>query len=166
MIHGEHAILNLLYKEFAMSDLMLWRDDLFTRLDSLFSNFTTDKFFDKALLPTLKKSGYPRVNVSQDDNNTVIEATVPGLTKENVSVEWSDNILTIKNVNKNEREDKSRDYYIREIHQSSFSRSFDVPSETFNVSKIEANVENGLLKVVIPFAEPKPLPEVKKIAVS
>ena len=133
-----------------MNDLMLFQDDLFTRLDSVWPSLFQQQFDHSSFLPTLQKSGYPKVNISNTDKDTIIEATIPGLTKDNVKVEWKDDILTIKNNISTDKKEKDRNYYVREIHKSSFSRSFNVPSKDYNVDEIVAKVENGMLIVNIP----------------
>lgn len=125
-----------------MSNLMLFQDDLFSRLDAVFNVFNPK---------TLKGSGYPRVNIYNTENDTIVEATVPGLTKDNVKVDWAEDILTISQKNVEKKEEQSKNYSLREIHQSSFSRSFTVKSDDYNIEQIEAKVENGILKIVVPF---------------
>jgi HSP20 family protein len=131
-----------------MYDLVTFQDDLFSRMSEEFADIFTNRA--GGLLPRLKKSGYPKVNVYNTDKDTVIEATVPGLTKDNVSVEWKDNILTIHSKTESKEETSNRNYYLREIHQSSFSRSFEVDDTNYKVDSISAKVDNGILNITLP----------------
>lgn len=139
--------------------------DLNTRFDSLFSdlwrNFdrSFDNFFEGR---SLAKSGYPRIDIV-DGKDLRIEASVPGLTKDQVSVEYIDEILTISGESQNETEDENRTY--RELHRSKFSRSLRLDPNEYDVEKIDAEVKNGLLTVTIPKFEMIKPESVKKIEV-
>jgi len=151
-----------------MNDVMLFQNDLFTRLSDsfgdLFNSFQLDqKSYN--LFPVLNKAGYPRLNLYNTDNSTVIEATVPGLTNKDVKVDWKDDVLTINYQKCDNKEDKNKNYYFREIHQSGFSRSINVPAKEYDVENITAVVENGLLKITLPLLTPVVQSKAKQISV-
>jgi HSP20 family protein len=147
-----------------MFDLTLWQDDMFTRLDSAFRGLV-DFDIDNRFTNTLKKSGYPKVNIVENTDNTIIEATVPGLTKNDVVVDWKNNILTLSYKKCEKTESKDKNYIVREIHQSNFSRSFTVNKLDYKVDEVTAKVENGMLTIIIPRTKNWDKPEVKKINV-
>jgi len=94
----------------------------------------------------------PKNNLCEDDKNYYIQLDLPGMSKEQIHMELSeDSILTISG----ERTKKNGDgmkYSKMECEYGKFSRSFSVP-ETANLEKIEAKMENGFLEVIIPKAE-------------
>jgi len=94
----------------------------------------------------------PKNNLCEDDKNYYIQLDLPGMSKEQIHMELSeDSILTIsgERVKKN---GESMKYSKMECEYGKFSRSFSVP-ETANLEKIEAKMENGFLEVIIPKAE-------------
>ena len=99
---------------------------------------------------TGSRFGYPKINLRQDEKEYVVEAGVPGLTKEDVKVDYADGLLTISGKKQNSSEIKEDDYYVRELHKSSFSRSVKVDEDHCDVEHIEAGVQDGILIVKIP----------------
>jgi HSP20 family protein len=57
--------------------------------------------------------------------------------------------LTIKGERQEEKEEKKKDYYLRERSFGSFQRSFQVPDDV-DIDKIECSFKNGLLTVTLP----------------
>ena len=69
-------------------------------MDKLFENF-----FNDAIFPTFyNRSGFMRVDISENDKAYLLEAELPGIDREHVNIEVDDNILTIS-VNVDEMED-------------------------------------------------------------
>jgi HSP20 family protein len=94
-------------------------------------------------------SSYPKVDVKGNENQLIIEAEVPGLKRDQISVEVDGNILRIKGEKKIKDEHKSQSYIHRELKHSSFCRSFKLP-ENVNVDKIESSFQDGVLEITIP----------------
>ncbi|KAG4100132.1 HSP20-like chaperone [Neocallimastix lanati (nom. inval.)] len=97
----------------------------------------------------------PKNNLCEDDKNYYIQLDLPGMTKEQIHMELSeDNIIIISGERENKYK-KAPNMKISkmECEYGKFSRSFSVP-ETADLDKIEAKMENGSLQVIIPKAEP------------
>jgi HSP20 family protein len=75
-----------------------------------------------------------------------ITAELPGMEENDIEVNVSDDVLTIKGEKK---EAKKKDYYVSERHYRSFQRSFHIP-DSVDANKIEAIFKNGLLTVTLP----------------
>ena len=111
---------------------------------------------------------YPKVDIYEETNQYVIEAEIPGLTKEHVSVEYKKESrslfgkLFIKGSKADKVEAKERQYHRRELKRSAFERVFDL-DESMNGEAITAEFNNGLLKVCIPKVTKDPKEVVKKI---
>ncbi|KAG4098812.1 HSP20-like chaperone [Neocallimastix lanati (nom. inval.)] len=94
----------------------------------------------------------PKINLSEDENNYYIHADLPGMNKDQVKMELSDDnhVLTISE-NSNKRNTKK--YSKIECSYGKFSRSFTLP-ENADINKIQARLENGVLEVHLPKLEP------------
>lgn len=142
----------------------LFRDEFLTPLDNLFDEMLTEAFpsFTKDLgVGFIGKASYPKVDVLDLTDKVTIEAEIPGLSNDDVSVDLEDNILTISGKKRAQDTDTSAVYIRRELKKSSFKRSFTL-SDTLLFDKIKANFENGLLKVTIPKKQAKK-PKSRKI---
>jgi len=129
-------------------------------------NFFGD-FFDRSNTgaETLSlSSGMPAIDVyNEDGKEFVAEVHVPGYKPEEVDIKVQDNIIEITGRHEEsiKEKDKRRTYY---MHQSSasFYRSIALPKD-INADKLEADFEDGVLRIRAPFNEDKP--EARKITV-
>ena len=86
----------------------------------------------------------PSVNSIENNDSFEIDLAVPGMKKEDFSIELNDKILVISSESSNNIEnDKMR---LNEFNFSSFQRSFRVP-DSVDQDKIKANYKNGILKI-------------------
>jgi HSP20 family protein len=106
-------------------------------------------------------SYYPRTDIYQNDDGLVIEAAIPGLSVENVKLEFVNTTLIISGEHK-ERNQHAR-YTSKELFTGYFSRSYIINTKIFNVEKIVTKVFNGFLRVVIPYIQVKHSNEVRVI---
>lgn len=97
----------------------------------------------------------PAVNIIENFPNFVVELAVPGLAKENFTVEVEEDTLKIasKKVEENKEETNSH-FRRREFNYKNFERSFKIP-ENIKTEEIQANYENGVLRVTLPKMEEK-----------
>jgi HSP20 family protein len=107
--------------------------------------FDNEKFFDSDLL---KRQAMPAVNVKETDKNYQIEVAAPGRTKKDFNISAENGVLTISSEQKEEKEQKEKDYTRKEFSYSSFSRSFSLP-ENANEEDIQANYADGILKLEV-----------------
>ena len=91
----------------------------------------------------------PTVDISETDKAYEITAELPGMDEKNVEVKLANGLLTIKGEKQDEKEEKKKDYHMRERSYGSFERSFQVP-DGVNADKIEANFKKGVLTVILP----------------
>lgn len=135
-------------------------------LDHVFDSLFNDFFNNVSRTPFVKqaqKSNYPRIDIRDAREKTYIDATVPGLSKEDISIKYDDGLLTIS-ADKQSTEG-STEFLHREIHRSSFSRSFSVDNSLYDVSKIDADLLNGILSISIPKFEEKVPPIPREISI-
>lgn len=97
----------------------------------------------------------PRMDVYQKDNAIFVKAELPGLKKEDITVELEGDQLTIHGESKAETEVKEEDYYRSERSFGSFYRRMQLPAGV-TADQIEAKLTDGVLEVRIPVpASPK-----------
>ncbi|HON19468.1 MAG TPA: Hsp20/alpha crystallin family protein [Salinivirgaceae bacterium] len=121
--------------------------------DPLFNTLLDSYFNDENSVTGYRTSqcGYAAVNIIEHDKDVTIEIVVPGLKKDQINIELSDDILTIgAEVPESET---TENYVKREFKCRSFKRSFSLP-DNLNTEKISATHENGILRVVIEKKEP------------
>jgi len=94
----------------------------------------------------------PRVNISEDDKEYVVEAELPGVKKEEVKVTIENGVLSISGERKAEKEEKGKKYHRVERSYGSFVRSFTLP-DTSSAEKINADFKDGILKIRVPKSE-------------
>jgi HSP20 family protein len=94
----------------------------------------------------------PAVDIYEGETGVVLKAELPGIKKEDVSVEVKDNVLTIKGERKVDSEVKEKNYYRRERTHGSFSRSFNL-QYAVNPDKIKARFKDGVLQIEVPKPE-------------
>ncbi|MCA9837927.1 MAG: Hsp20/alpha crystallin family protein, partial [Trueperaceae bacterium] len=119
--------------------------------NSIFSDF--DRLFGELAKSNSSFSeafNYP-ADLYETDDHVVLEMSVPGLKAENLDISVEDHVLTIKGSFKEEakEEDKDRRYWMQSLSRRDFSRSLKLP-RTVDVDTIEANVEDGILKLRMP----------------
>jgi HSP20 family protein len=98
----------------------------------------------------------PKIDVSETDNEIQVTAEMPGIDQNDVEVLLEDDRLIIRGEKKEEREDKDRNYHLRERVQGAFSRTLPLPFAP-DPNQVKAEFKNGVMTITIP----KP-PEVKQ----
>jgi HSP20 family protein len=118
-------------------------------------------WFDGSWVKTLN---VPAVNIAESDTDFKISVATPGLKKEDLKVDIDGDILTISAEKEENKEEKDKKYTRKEYNYSSFSRSFTIPDEVTK-DKIEANYQEGVLKLTLPKGEKAKKTSAKSIAV-
>jgi HSP20 family protein len=94
----------------------------------------------------------PAVDLVEADDRYVLKADLPGLTAEDVTIEVTDDVLTVSGERHGETSEK-RDGYVRlERHSGAFRRSVRLP-EGVDAERVAASFEHGVLEVSIPKPE-------------
>jgi HSP20 family protein len=102
----------------------------------------------------------PRVNVEELEDKFEITADLPGMKKEDIEIEVTDGVLTIKGERTFEKEEKEANYHVCERSYGTFRRGFTLP-ENVNTDAIDAEYKDGILRLDVPKVEPEKPKEVK-----
>lgn len=144
------------------------KDDFVTPFDKFFDEVFTNTFPELTKdfgVGFFEKQSYPRVDVIDYSDRVEIVAEIPGLEKEEVSVDVEENLLIIsgqKSKTISENDDK-KTYIRKELKHSSFKRAF-VLSDLFDKDNPSAKFENGLLTVTVKKVKPTP-PTSKRVKI-
>ncbi|HKL89953.1 Hsp20/alpha crystallin family protein [Muricauda sp. NFXS6] len=103
----------------------------------------------------------PAVNIKDNTEGFELELAVPGMKKDDFTVEVDNDVLTISSEIKTENEEKNDNYTRKEFSYASFKRAFTLP-ETVDGSKIDAKYEDGILKLTLPKKQ-EALPKPKRL---
>ena len=135
-----------------MSNLIRWEParEMMTLREAM------DRLFDDAFTRPLSIAGngwaVPAVDMYQTDNEVVVKAALPGMKAEDVQLNVTGEVLTIKGEIKQKEEVKEKAYHLREQRWGMFERSVILPTEVV-ADKAKADFENGILTIAIPKAE-------------
>ncbi len=137
-----------------MSHLAKW--DPFAELTALQKQFFGDDFTS-----SLKGVNIPTTDVYTKDDSLVIEAHLPNFEQKDIDIKIEDGCIVVSAQRHEKEEDKGKRYVVRES-SSNFYRRVALPKRA-DVEKIDAQLDDGVLKVQIPMT---PLPEPKKISIT
>ena len=91
----------------------------------------------------------PQVETFRKDGNLIIRADLPGLTKDDITIESEDDVLVITGERSDETRDERDDFYRSERTYGRFFRAIQLP-EGVDTDKIDATFKDGVLEVTIP----------------
>ena len=91
----------------------------------------------------------PDVEVFQKNNELTIRADLPGLKREDVTVDITDNDVCIQGERKHEKEEEREGYYRSERGYGSFSRVIPLPEGAIT-DQAKANFKDGVLEITMP----------------
>ena len=118
-----------------------------------------DRLFDDALTRpfSLMREGGSTwsslpIDMYQTDNEVVVKAALPGIKADEVQINVTNDILTIKGEVKHEEEKKDKSWHIREHRWGAFERSVMLPTGVI-ADKAKAEFDNGILTISLPKSE-------------
>ena len=124
-------------------------------LPRLFDDFFTRDLFDwGAKNNSFTNTSLPAVNIVENNEGFAVEMAAPGMSKKDFNIQLHNEILTISSNKEVSNELRENDQYRRrEFSYQSFQRTFQLPRTVVDESRIEAQYENGILRVLIPKKE-------------
>jgi len=94
----------------------------------------------------------PPVDLLETDAAYILEADLPGMTKEDISVTVQEDRITLKGTRKREEKSEGKGYRRFERAEGAFERSFRI-SGGIDAAGVHAKFENGVLTVTLPKPE-------------
>ena len=136
-----------------MSNLIRWEParEMMTLRDAM------DRLFDDAFTRPLRLHdggnwSMPTVDMYQTDNEVIVKAAIPGVKTDDVQINVTGEVLTIKGEVKEKEEVKEKAYHLREQRWGMFERALALPTVVI-ADKAKAEFENGILTITLPKAE-------------
>jgi HSP20 family protein len=139
----------------------------FEEMERWFEEAFRRPFFAPSWMPRLRipdvGTSYPSVDIFEDGNDVIVKAELPGMKKEDIEVNISDDVITISGEKKTEEKVEKKDYYRLERSFGSFTRTLRLPAET-HTDKAKASFRDGILEIRLPKTEEE-VRKMKKITV-
>lgn len=95
------------------------------------------------------------MDVIEKEKEYVLTANLPGIKKEDIKVYVDGNDFVIEAKRQEEKKEESEILYRSERYQGNYRRAFSIP-ETWNVDKVTAKFEDGVLHLNVPKKEAEP----------
>jgi HSP20 family protein len=131
------------------SPLRTW-DRFADEMDRMFEDFGIDR---RGAGPFWRETGSeawaPEIEVFQKNNELMIRADLPGMKRDEVSVDVTDNAVTIQGERKREHEEEREGVYRSERSYGSFCRVIPLPEGAI-ADQAKANFHDGVLEITVP----------------
>jgi HSP20 family protein len=114
-------------------------------LDDLFNTFGIERHFTGPV----STMWTPEVEMFTKNNELVVRADVPGLKKEDITIELTEDAIVLKGERKQEKEEKREGYYQTERVYGSFYRALPLP-EGSKIEHAKAVFRDGVLEITVP----------------
>lgn len=94
----------------------------------------------------------PSVDIYEDKERLVLEAELPGMSRNDFEISVENNVITLRGERKFEKKTEGDNYHRVERSYGSFTRSFTLP-QTVTAEGATADFDNGVLRVSLPKRE-------------
>ena len=117
-----------------------------------------DRLFDEAstrpwdMAKGMQGKGVPSVDMYETENEVIIKAAVPGIKADDIQINVTGEMLTIRGETKEKSDVKEKAYHIREQSWGTFERRIVLPTLVVS-DKAKADFEDGVLTITLPKAE-------------
>ena len=135
---------------FTIDHSVSWKD-IADKMDQLPT--TREDIIDDGLAELSRSldHGQLAIDIYETPSDLIVESPVSGVKPENLEISINNDVLTIKGSRERSKKIKKEDMLYQEVHWGSFSRSIVLPYEVIS-DRIEASLEDGILKVRLPKA--------------
>lgn len=139
----------------------------FSEFDKAFDNFKKDLeksfgTFSRMEFPSFPKLYESGCDVIDEGKQFRMKMNVPGLKKDEINLNVTDNSIEVSGEHK--EEEKKKNFLRKERHSISYYQTIPF-SEKIVPGKVKAKVVDGVLDVTIPKAKPTPAPKKKTVKV-
>lgn len=142
------------------------RRDIFDEMRRIFEESGVEPFFRSSRVLPAVREGFPTTwepytDMIETDKEVVFTAEIPGIKKEDMKINVTENRIDVSVETKGEKEKKEREEYYYESRYQGFKSSYSTPVE-IDPEKVKASYKNGVLEIRAKKAEIK---EKKKIEI-
>ena len=132
------------------------------QMDSLFEDMLSTGDRDWMGLHGLGGMWTPAVEIKETDQELVLKAEIPGLDAKDLTVEVTEDRVTIAGEHKEEEssEDKEKNYFRSEFHYGKFERVIPLPMQ-IKTEEIKSEFKHGILTLTMPKVTKEPKKSVK-----
>jgi len=110
-----------------------------------------NKIFDETVQQDRKSQygdWYPPVDIFEKEDGITIIMEIPGVSEEDIDLQITDGVLTVKGEKKLPYEKNNENFYRLERNFGKFARSFTLPNSV-DQNKVKASLKEGILKIEI-----------------
>lgn len=119
-------------------------------MDRMFDDFGLGRRWNAPLWQETGAGAWaPEIDVFHKNNELTIRADLPGMKKDEVSVDITDDAITIQGERKREREEEREGFYRSERSYGSFCRVVPLPEGAIT-EQAKANFRDGVLEITMP----------------
>jgi HSP20 family protein len=115
------------------------------------SPLTEPDYWERSLLPRVIQK--PPINLLDHGDSFEVIAEVPGFNKKDIDIELTENSIEVTGRVEETKKVSEENYRLSEIRTKNFKRSIRFPDKVV-ANKGEANMVDGLLKVIVPKETP------------
>ena len=126
-------------------------------VDSLWDRFFSEKPFHERYVTN---EWLPSVDLTETKDKLVVKVELPGLEAKDVELSITDDILSIRGENKEEKEEKGEHHFFVERYCGTFERKIKLPT-LVKTDKIDATFDKGILTINLPKSEKAKNKEIK-----
>ena len=139
----------------------------FSEFDRVFDNFRKDLEKSFSSFPRIDLSSFPKLpqagcDVIDEGKQFRMKMNVPGLKKNEINLNVTDNSIEVTGEHK--EEEKKKNYLRKERHSLSYYQTIPL-SEKVVPGKVKAKLIDGVLDVTLPKSNPTPTPKKKPVKI-
>ena len=94
----------------------------------------------------------PSCDIKESEKEFIVKFDIPGVKKDQVTIEIENNRLTVSGERREEKEEKDEKHFLSETYRGSFMRSFNLPTAV-DEDKVDAKYQDGVLTIKVPKIE-------------
>ncbi len=134
-------------KDVALAPWFYWSpSNMFENMEHMFGEL--NERFGGDLRPAILETRSPAVDLKDEGNKYVLHADLPGMNKENVSIEISDEYIEISGKREESKEESGEGYVRKERGSMRFYRRLPLPEDA-SPDDVKARLDNGVLELTI-----------------
>ena len=108
-----------------------------------------EDFFDGGTRNFWGRGAEPAVEMCDTKDAVIVKAQVPGMSKDQIHVDITDDTLTLKGEMQEGEKKEDKNFHRREFHYGAFTRTMPLPMAV-QADKATAQLKDGVLEITLP----------------